>query len=99
VRRPNSPPDGGGWVIGLASSALSFIKCGGPTGALLGPGNPVTASFGATLHREVLKTLRLRGHEVDDCDLYAERLAVRIAGAICARRELTCGLPHGSLVV
>jgi hypothetical protein len=70
VRRPNSPPDGGGWVIGLASSALSFIKCGGPTGALLGPGNPVTASFGATLHREVLKTLRLRGHEVDDCDLY-----------------------------
>jgi hypothetical protein len=80
VRRPNSPPDGGGWVIGLASSALSFIKCGGPTGALLGPGNPVTASFGATLHREVLKTLRLRGHEVDDCDLYAERFDPVLSG-------------------
>jgi putative NADPH-quinone reductase len=35
--------------------------------------NPVTASFGATLHREVVKTLRSRGHEIDDCDLYAER--------------------------
>ena len=35
--------------------------------------NPVTTSFGATLHREVVKTLRSRGHEIDDCDLYAER--------------------------
>ena len=35
--------------------------------------NPVTASFGATLHSEVVTTLRSRGHEVDDCDLYAER--------------------------
>ena len=35
MRRPNSRPDGGGWVIGLASSALSFLKCGGLTGALL----------------------------------------------------------------
>jgi NAD(P)H dehydrogenase (quinone) len=35
--------------------------------------NPVPASFGATLHREVVKTLRSRGHEIDDCDLYAER--------------------------
>src|ERR1700735_3380817 len=34
--------------------------------------NPVTVSFGATLHREVVKTLRSRGHEIDDCDLYAE---------------------------
>jgi len=73
VRRPKLAARWGGWSS-VASSALSFIKCGGPTGALLGPGNPVTASFGATLHREVLKTLRLRGHEVDDCDLYAERL-------------------------
>jgi NAD(P)H dehydrogenase (quinone) len=31
--------------------------------------NPVTASFGATLHREVAKALRSRGHEIDDCDL------------------------------
>ena len=35
--------------------------------------NPVTVSFGATLHREVVRTLRSRGHEIDDCDLYAER--------------------------
>jgi NAD(P)H dehydrogenase (quinone) len=34
--------------------------------------NPVTASFGATLHTEVVRTLRSRGHEIDDCDLYAE---------------------------
>ena len=37
------PPDGGGWLIGLASGAF-FLRCGGPTRALLGPGN---ASFGA----------------------------------------------------
>jgi putative NADPH-quinone reductase len=35
--------------------------------------NPVIASFGATLHRQVVTTLRSRGHEIDDCDLYAER--------------------------
>jgi putative NADPH-quinone reductase len=35
--------------------------------------NPVTVSFGATLHREVVKTLRSSMHEIDDCDLYAER--------------------------
>ena len=35
--------------------------------------NPVITSFGATLHREVVTTLRSRGHEIDDCDLYAER--------------------------
>jgi NAD(P)H dehydrogenase (quinone) len=34
--------------------------------------NPVTASFGATLHTEVVRTLRSRGHEIDDCDLYAD---------------------------
>ena len=34
--------------------------------------NPVAGSFGASLHREVVTTLRSRGHEVDDCDLYAE---------------------------
>ena len=34
--------------------------------------NPVAASFGATLHRQVVTTLRSRGHEIDDCDLYAE---------------------------
>ena len=30
-----------------------------------------SASFGATLHRQVVTTLRSRGHEIDDCDLYA----------------------------
>ena len=34
--------------------------------------NPVAASFGAALHQHVVSTLRSRGHEVDDCDLYAE---------------------------
>jgi NAD(P)H dehydrogenase (quinone) len=35
--------------------------------------NPVSVSYGATLHSEVVKTLRSRDHEIDDCDLYAER--------------------------
>jgi NAD(P)H dehydrogenase (quinone) len=34
--------------------------------------NPVGASFGAALHSQVVATLRSRGHEIDDCDLYAE---------------------------
>ena len=34
--------------------------------------NPVTRSFGARLHSKVVTTLRSRGHEIDDCDLYAE---------------------------
>jgi len=34
--------------------------------------NPVVASFGATLHKQVVTTLRSGGHEVDDCDLYTE---------------------------
>ena len=34
--------------------------------------NPVATSFGAALHQAVIATLRSRGHEVDDCDLYAE---------------------------
>jgi hypothetical protein len=34
--------------------------------------NPVTASFGAALHSAVVTTLQSRGHEIDDCDLYAE---------------------------
>jgi NAD(P)H dehydrogenase (quinone) len=35
--------------------------------------NPVASSFGAALHSEVVTALRSRGHEIDDCDLYAER--------------------------
>ncbi|NML47884.1 NAD(P)H-dependent oxidoreductase [Ramlibacter sp. G-1-2-2] len=34
--------------------------------------HPVETSFGSALHQEVLRNLRAAGHEVDDCDLYAE---------------------------
>jgi NAD(P)H dehydrogenase (quinone) len=34
--------------------------------------NPVSTSFGAALHRQVVAVLQSRDHEVDDCDLYAE---------------------------
>ena len=34
--------------------------------------HPVEVSFNAAIHRVVVETLRGRGHEVDDCDLYAE---------------------------
>ena len=34
--------------------------------------HPVETSFAAALHAEVVQQLRGAGHEVDDCDLYAE---------------------------
>ncbi|MDM0120898.1 NAD(P)H-dependent oxidoreductase [Variovorax arabinosiphilus] len=34
--------------------------------------HPVETSFASALHQEVLANLRAAGHEVDDCDLYAE---------------------------
>ena len=34
--------------------------------------HPVETSYHAALHQEVLTQLRAQGHEVDDCDLYAE---------------------------
>lgn len=34
--------------------------------------HPVETSFGAALHRTVVDALKKSGHEVDDCDLYAE---------------------------
>jgi NAD(P)H dehydrogenase (quinone) len=34
--------------------------------------HPVETSFAAALHAKTVETLRKRGHEVDDCDLYAE---------------------------
>ncbi len=34
--------------------------------------HPSPGSFNAALHERVLQVLRERGHEVDDCDLYAE---------------------------
>jgi NAD(P)H dehydrogenase (quinone) len=35
--------------------------------------HPLETSFVAALHRRVVETLRSRGHEVDDLDLYAEK--------------------------
>lgn len=34
--------------------------------------HPVETSFNAAIHAKVVETLRRAGHEVDDCDLYAE---------------------------
>lgn len=34
--------------------------------------HPVVESFNAALHRQVVSSLQAAGHEVDDCDLYAE---------------------------
>jgi NAD(P)H dehydrogenase (quinone) len=34
--------------------------------------HPVETSFVAALHRAAVDSLRQAGHEVDDCDLYAE---------------------------
>jgi hypothetical protein len=34
--------------------------------------NQVVASFGTALRKQTVATLRSRGHEIDDCDLYAE---------------------------
>ena len=34
--------------------------------------HPVETSFQAALHRAAIEALRQAGHEVDDCDLYAE---------------------------
>ena len=58
MRRPNSPPDGGGWPIVLASGVLSFPVCDGRTGALLKPGSawPVDP----TIREGIGSSLRLR---------------------------------------
>ena len=40
--------------------------------------HPVETSFGAALHERVLSALRAGGHEVDDCDLYAEGFDPRL---------------------
>ncbi len=34
--------------------------------------HPVETSFSAALHRATVESLKAAGHEVDDCDLYAE---------------------------
>ena len=35
--------------------------------------HPVETSFAAALHEAVVRALKSRGHDVDDCDLYAEK--------------------------
>ena len=35
--------------------------------------HPVTTSFAGRLHEGIVEALRGNGHEVDDCDLYAEK--------------------------
>ncbi|ADZ69226.1 NAD(P)H-dependent oxidoreductase [Polymorphum gilvum] len=40
--------------------------------------HPVETSFAAALHQRVLDGLRSAGHEVDDCDLYAEGFDPRL---------------------
>ncbi|WP_319518767.1 NAD(P)H-dependent oxidoreductase [uncultured Martelella sp.] len=34
--------------------------------------HPVETSYGAALHAQVVESLKKAGHDVDDCDLYAE---------------------------
>ncbi|KAA1183771.1 NAD(P)H-dependent oxidoreductase [Rhizobium tropici] len=34
--------------------------------------HPVEESYGAALHRQTIESLKSAGHEVDDCNLYAE---------------------------
>ncbi|EJK78342.1 NAD(P)H-dependent oxidoreductase [Rhizobium sp. AP16] len=34
--------------------------------------HPVEESYGAALHRQTIESLQAAGHEVDDCNLYAE---------------------------
>jgi NAD(P)H dehydrogenase (quinone) len=42
--------------------------------------NPSDASFGAALHKQIIEALRARGHNVDDCDLYAEAFDPVLSG-------------------
>ncbi|WP_417672214.1 NAD(P)H-dependent oxidoreductase [Roseibium sp.] len=40
--------------------------------------HPVETSFGAALHQQVVASLQGAGHDVDDCDLYAEDFDPRL---------------------
>jgi NAD(P)H dehydrogenase (quinone) len=42
--------------------------------------NPSEKSFGAALHRQVRLSLGVRGHQIDDCDLYAEAFDPILSG-------------------
>ena len=41
--------------------------------------HPVETSFNAALHRIIVERLAMKGHEVDDCDLYAEGFDPRLS--------------------
>lgn len=43
--------------------------------------HPVETSYQAALHTRVIETLKSGGHEVDDCDLYAEGFDPRLTRA------------------
>ncbi len=43
--------------------------------------HPVEESFGAAVHERVVLTLRAQGHEVDDCNLYAEGFDPVLSGS------------------
>lgn len=43
--------------------------------------HPLADSFAASLHQSVVATLRRSGHQVDDCDLYAERFDPALGAA------------------
>lgn len=43
--------------------------------------HPVETSYNAALHRTIVERLRTAGHEVDDCDLYAEDFDPRLSRA------------------
>jgi len=40
--------------------------------------HPVETSFNAALHAAIVETLKASGHDVDDCDLYAENFDPRL---------------------
>jgi len=53
--------------------------------------HPLADSFAATLHHAVVAALRRSGHEVDDCDLYAEGFVPVLSAA--ERRDYNTPTP------
>src|SRR3954449_4419764 len=53
--------------------------------------HPLADSFAAALHRAVVASLQRGGHEVDDCDLYAEGFDPVLSAA--ERRAYNTQLP------
>ena len=41
--------------------------------------HPVETSFGAAIHERIVGALKERGHDIDDCDLYAENFDPRLS--------------------